>query len=120
MYSKLYQNYGNTNAKPRDKPKVEWLDTTITPLPCAPNLKIYCLYGVGLDTERNYFYKVNKEDATGGLLSEKPNERCDAKKSKGINAELPFVLDTNVDDPERNIKHGMRLRMETAVCRFCR
>ena len=101
--SKLYTNYGDTKSKQRNKPKVEWLDTTITPLPHAPNLKIYCLYGVGLETERNYFYKVNnqvRQTAADNASIHPQTPRPDV--------ELPFVLDVEVDDPERNIKHGMR------------
>ena len=101
--SKLYTNYGDTKSKQRNKAKVEWLDTTITPLPHAPNLKIYCMYGVGLDTERNYFYKVNRE--------ERPTDAENKSAHPQIarpDVELPFVLDMEVDDPERKIKHGMR------------
>jgi hypothetical protein len=38
-----------------------WNDPTKTPLPYAPSMKIYCLYGVGLETERAFFYKRNVE-----------------------------------------------------------
>jgi hypothetical protein len=32
-------------------------DPLTTPLPCAPNLHVYCAYGHSLPTERGYFYK---------------------------------------------------------------
>jgi phospholipid:diacylglycerol acyltransferase len=40
-----------------------WNDPTQHPLPNAPSLKVYCMYGVGLPTERMFFYK-NRNKAT--------------------------------------------------------
>lgn len=36
----------------------KWINPLETRLPLAPNLKIYCFYGVGKPTERNYFYRT--------------------------------------------------------------
>ena len=101
--AKLYADYGETKKKQRNKPKLEWMDVSQTPLPYAPNLKIYCQYGVGLDTERAYFYKFNNEEAENAA-----QENGSTKSTRDINVELPFVLDLDVDDPERNTKHGMK------------
>lgn len=35
----------------------KWLNPLETRLPLAPNMKIYCFYGVGKPTERAYFYR---------------------------------------------------------------
>ncbi|KAL2752200.1 hypothetical protein ACRALDRAFT_1078232 [Sodiomyces alcalophilus JCM 7366] len=35
----------------------KWINPLETRLPLAPNLKIYCFYGVGKPTERSYFYR---------------------------------------------------------------
>jgi phospholipid:diacylglycerol acyltransferase len=40
-------------------------------------------------------------------MSEVENKSANKRPSQP-NVELPFVLDTAYDDPERNIKHGMR------------
>ncbi|CAB9507140.1 Phospholipid:diacylglycerol acyltransferase [Seminavis robusta] len=104
----LYKDYGNVKAKPKNKPKVEWLDASITPLPYAPNLKIFCLYGVGLDTERNYFYKVHEEGGRNVGMMANPVNKSSNDKPNSPSVELPFVLDMGVDDPDRNIRHGMR------------
>ncbi|SCV03918.1 LAME_0H14290g1_1 [Lachancea meyersii CBS 8951] len=39
-----------------------WTNPLEVPLPNAPNLKIYCIYGVGNPTERAYVYKQDREN----------------------------------------------------------
>ncbi|KAM3072060.1 phospholipid:diacylglycerol acyltransferase [Clarireedia jacksonii] len=39
-----------------DDPK-KWINPLETRLPLAPNLKIYCFYGIGKPTERSYYYR---------------------------------------------------------------
>lgn len=39
----------------------KWLNPLETRLPRAPNMKIYCFYGVGKPTERSYFYREETE-----------------------------------------------------------
>uniref|UniRef100_A0A7S1KJ47 Phospholipid:diacylglycerol acyltransferase n=1 Tax=Vitrella brassicaformis TaxID=1169539 RepID=A0A7S1KJ47_9ALVE len=34
-----------------------WLNPLAAPLPYAPNMKVFCTYGVGIPTERNYLYQ---------------------------------------------------------------
>jgi phospholipid:diacylglycerol acyltransferase len=45
-----------------------WLNPLEARLPLAPNLKIYCFYGVGKSTERSYFYK-ERERATAAAAA---------------------------------------------------
>lgn len=42
----------------------KWINPLETRLPLAPNLKIYCFYGVGKPTERAYFYKDDTDPLT--------------------------------------------------------
>lgn len=42
----------------------KWMNPLETRLPLAPNLKIYCFYGVGKDTERAYFYREDLDPLT--------------------------------------------------------
>ena len=42
----------NNEKEPR-----KWINPLETRLPLAPNLKIYCFYGIGKPTERSYFYR---------------------------------------------------------------
>lgn len=78
-----------------------WHDLTRTPLPYAPNMKIYCLYGVGLDTERSYYYKRNVGDNQNGV-----DNRSQAPSRSS--ADPPFALDTTVEDPKNKIVHGVQ------------
>ncbi|KAL9068732.1 MAG: hypothetical protein Q9157_006419 [Trypethelium eluteriae] len=45
----------------------KWLNPLETRLPLAPNLKIYCFYGMGKPTERAYYYR--DEPYAGSLIS---------------------------------------------------
>jgi len=80
-----------------------WHDISRTPLPHAPNMKIYCLYGVGVETERAFFYKRNSIDQ--GLFAV-DNRSDDGKPQKA--ADPPFILDTSVEDLENGIVHGIK------------
>ena len=39
----------------------KWINPLETRLPLAPNLKIYCFYGIGKPTERSYFYREDQD-----------------------------------------------------------
>ncbi|KAK5995772.1 Phospholipid:diacylglycerol acyltransferase [Cladobotryum mycophilum] len=45
----------------------KWINPLETRLPKAPNLKIYCFYGVGKPTERAYYYRAPDQPATTSL-----------------------------------------------------
>ena len=91
------------NLQNREKPSHRtWHDSTQTPLPYAPNMKIYCMYGVGIDTERAYFYKRNPGEQ--GLFA-------DDNSSEGGNTHVvdpPFILDTSIEDIKNKIVHGIK------------
>ena len=42
----------------------KWINPLEARLPLAPNLKIYCFYGIGKDTERSYFYREDLDPLT--------------------------------------------------------
>ncbi|PGH01316.1 hypothetical protein AJ79_07953 [Helicocarpus griseus UAMH5409] len=60
--NQVMQNYSHGVAHSRneveanEKDPRKWLNPLEARLPIAPNLKIYCFYGVGKPTERSYFY----------------------------------------------------------------
>ena len=55
-------NYSHGIAKTQDeveaneKKMEKWINPLEARLPLAPNMRIYCLYGVGKPTERSYWY----------------------------------------------------------------
>ncbi len=46
---------------------IKWVNPLETRLPLAPNLKIYCFYGVGKPTERGYYYRAPESGALTNL-----------------------------------------------------
>lgn len=54
-----------------DDPKYDhykyWSNPLETKLPNAPNMEIYCLYGVGIPTERSYVYKMSTSDKCSSI-----------------------------------------------------
>jgi len=43
----------------------KWINPLETRLPFAPNLKIYCFYGIGKETERAYYYRADNDPLSG-------------------------------------------------------
>jgi len=87
--TQLHSIYG------REKPSSRtWHDPTRTPLPYAPNMKIYCLYGVGIETERAYYYQRNHEEGAEGRLP-------------GL-LDPPVILNASVTNESHNVSYGVR------------
>ncbi|KAJ5046572.1 uncharacterized protein L3040_003811 [Drepanopeziza brunnea f. sp. 'multigermtubi'] len=68
-----------------EKDQKKWINPLETRLPLAPNLKIYCFYGIGKPTERSYFYRMGKNP----------------------HSTLNITIDTNLS--HGNIDHGVIL-----------
>ena len=68
-----------------------WHDPTVTPLPHAPNLRIYCVYGHGIPTERSYYYRRGKMSG-----------------SSDTEVEPPIVMANQVDMEDINTTRGVR------------
>lgn len=58
---KSIYSYGLAKSESEMQPNspATWSNPLESQLPNAPSLKIYCVYGYGLSTERNYFYTPN-------------------------------------------------------------
>ncbi|KAA8544179.1 hypothetical protein F0562_022185 [Nyssa sinensis] len=62
-----------------------WSNPLETKLPDAPDMEIYCLYGVGIPTERSYVYKLS------------PSDKCKS---------IPFQIDSSADGSEGGCLKG--------------
>ncbi|KAL7559038.1 hypothetical protein ACA910_016380 [Epithemia clementina (nom. ined.)] len=101
--AQLYRLYGSpSNPLANRNSEPAWHDPTQTPLPHAPNMRIYCLYGVGRPTERAYHYKLNRPDQGQGSSDDQSNH---------LNTSLlqpPLVLDSEVSKPDEKVIHGVK------------
>ncbi|GFP95379.1 putative phospholipid:diacylglycerol acyltransferase 2 [Phtheirospermum japonicum] len=63
MMKRAEAHFSHGIADNLDDPKYDhykyWSNPLETKLPDAPDIEIYCLYGVGIPTERSYVYKVS-------------------------------------------------------------
>ena len=84
-----HENDGDDQQEPSPR---SWHDPTRTPLPYAPNLKIYCLYGIGIETERAYYYRRNVVNDGNHSVLEQPG----------------LILDPTVQQPSEGITSGIR------------
>eukprot|EP01091_Cochliopodium_minus_P012740 TRINITY_DN3938_c0_g1_i1.p1 TRINITY_DN3938_c0_g1~~TRINITY_DN3938_c0_g1_i1.p1 ORF type:complete len:664 (-),score=144.14 TRINITY_DN3938_c0_g1_i1:554-2362(-) len=71
-----------------EKDPRKWTNPTLVQLPNAPNFEIYCMYGIGFETERAYVYTPN------------PSYTCEN--------DLPFILNTSYTDKETNYQNGVQ------------
>ncbi|KAM5584367.1 putative phospholipid:diacylglycerol acyltransferase 2 [Rosa sericea] len=90
MMQRAEVHFSHGIADNLDNPKYDhykyWSNPLETKLPVAPDLEIYCLYGVGLPTERSYIYKTS------------PSDKC---------KNIPFRIDSSADGETGNcLKNG--------------
>ena len=65
----------------------KWLNPLETRLPLAPDMKIYCFYGVGKPTERSYFYQEERDPSV----------------------KLNVSIDTTVTNADAGVDHGVMM-----------
>jgi len=83
----MFKRSGEETRSMWEADRTTWGEALVEPLPLSKNLKIYCLYGVGVDTERAYNYRYDAKndkletdsiiftdgDGTGELLARGSN-----------------------------------------------
>jgi phospholipid:diacylglycerol acyltransferase len=101
----------NSKATRRWDRSDAWHDPTRTPLPHAPNMKIYCFYGTGLPTERAFQYRINwKEDldSTSPSLSSSSSARTTGTNHNGHPISDPPILLDATDRQDVHVQQGIR------------
>ncbi|KAL8089934.1 hypothetical protein AgCh_039409 [Apium graveolens] len=90
MMQRAEAHYSHGLAENLEDPKYNhhkyWSNPLETRLPDAPDMETYCLYGVGIPTERSYVYKMSPSD-----------------RRKGI----PFRIDSSADGGDDCLKSGV-------------
>lgn len=101
-YGPAFANAKQNSFDEEDQPSPRtWADPSRTPLPDAPRMKIYCLYGTGLKTERAYFFKRNTANV-------KQTAEDELKMCNNSHFDPPLVMDTSVEDAEQDISYGVK------------
>jgi phospholipid:diacylglycerol acyltransferase len=75
-----------------------WHDVSRTPLPYSPNVRIYCFYGTGIETERAFYYKRNREEQSAS----------DPDKIPTSESEPPAVIDPDIMSEDQHVSYGIR------------
>ncbi|KAF9194642.1 hypothetical protein BGZ51_008573 [Haplosporangium sp. Z 767] len=84
-----------------DKLSTSWSNPLQATLPNAPNMKIYCLYGVGKSTERSYTYN-RMSKLTPPIFDQRPGNVSDET------GQVPNIyIDTTVHDEKLGISYGI-------------
>ncbi|KAG2199795.1 hypothetical protein INT46_003557 [Mucor plumbeus] len=104
-------SFGITTSKKQlkknNKDSRKWSNPLESQLPIAPSMKIYCLYGVGLPTERSYYYTrakddINKADIDCEIDVSALLNGTDIKEEEFINA----VVQKNIKKSNESDKHN--------------
>jgi len=100
--------YNNSSSKDKDEvlPIEKWHDPTVTPLPYAPDMKMYCLYGTGVPTERAYYYSKSRvkfyenSDSDSNSADESSSSTC---ANPFQFSDPPFILDSGMHDKDSSL-----------------
>lgn len=92
-------HYSDGIAQPNEMDKNDldhrkWINPLESRLPNASKMKIYCMYGVGHDTERGYIYKNKQTELSDKLTKESVDPR-------------ELILSMTIDLQEENRSNGL-------------
>ncbi|CAI6335150.1 unnamed protein product [Periconia digitata] len=62
----------------------KWINPLETRLPLAPNLKIYCFYGIGKPTERAYYYRDDHDPLSNLNVTIDTSHTEELKSDRGV------------------------------------
>ncbi|KAI8984782.1 Lecithin:cholesterol acyltransferase-domain-containing protein [Mycotypha africana] len=90
----------------------KWSSPLESRLPVAPNMKIYCMYGTGVPTERSYYYAAADEAAEQTCRDDETIETSCVEGAEDCssddNEEDITYIDASVNNPVRRIETGIR------------
>ncbi|KAI8885249.1 LACT-domain-containing protein [Backusella circina FSU 941] len=97
----------------------KWSNPLESRLPNAPDMKIYCLYGVGIPTERSYYYAAVNDESESYCLANDTIESCKyqpinnleqvlSKPKTTKNSLSDMFIDTSRNDPVQRVETGVR------------
>jgi phospholipid:diacylglycerol acyltransferase len=76
----------------------KWTNVLESPLPDAPDMTVYCLYGIGKPTERGFYYTNSSQRVSQS-----------AKLPNGQDGpSIPYQIDTSKNFPEVNLNGGVQ------------
>lgn len=99
FYSEGIANPGAEIVK-NDLDHRKWINPLESRLPVAKNMKIYCMYGIGHDTERGYIYKNRTQENTRDTTFTK--ESVDQRFLI-----LPMSIDLQEEDRAKGLYKGV-------------
>lgn len=83
-------------------PEKEFLNPLKDPLPKAPSMKIYCMYGVGAPAERSYHYQHVNDP------KDLPDEDRKQAEEDGGRKDMHWKINVEVHDPDIGLARGVR------------
>ncbi|CCG81812.1 Putative uncharacterized protein [Taphrina deformans PYCC 5710] len=101
------ETHGEVRAN--DYKPEKWINPLETALPDAPDMKIFCMYGVGKPTERTYYYEQSKYEAEalqGDLVNSGDLSKIEEEQNKTQRTplDIPFTRSSFIDNSV-SIKH---------------
>lgn len=117
IYSSVFAHDSKKGWKERTnslEKRKHWHDPIAMPLPRAPSMKLYCLYGVGVPTERSYYYKVDcdklnsNQTCAMGAQENSESMQCSNKTDSEEPLEWPAAIDTSLYDEQKDLQYGVR------------
>jgi len=85
----------------------KWNNPLEVSLPNAPDMSIYCLYGINKPTERKYYYIHDPYSSNAASQTVSPNSD-DFDSTPKINEHLGYYLDQTKSVPEKKIENGIQ------------
>ena len=103
VYNRYNAFYSDGIAQPNEIAKNDldhrkWINPLESRLPNAKNMKIYCMYGIGHDTERGYVYRARSAEETSKFTKESVDPR---------ELVLPMSIDVQEEDKRNGLYKGI-------------